>query len=726
MNDAYSIAHILWSTDPATQRAIWFVLTLALAGAATVYLPLIVRLVRLFLLERSLRERADEISPGRSQNAIEDFKAMLVASPIQSIYEEFEMRWTTAQSQDQIERAPVRLIDVLDERPLLPFGPRRSVMPVLPGLLLAAGAFAALSGLIPSLTEASRQGIDAETNSVWLAAQLGLALRATAWGFLCAMGASLTGRLIEGAFDARSHGLDEVVESAFASISPGELAELTRRTQQSSLDTLGRELTQFANELNERLDRGLQRIEQSTARSANLVSQEQRGALHTIVGELSLSVRQGVEHHLGELRGALQRAVEHQNSVAGGLAETFQSMVENSKTQDRVAQTLGDSARTVEEAARAMRGTTTELHPVLEHLSETSTSLAKTADKIGDTQQVVARTAEGVRSSLEHAASGVSDQRQFIELSLTEIRQTLVGLGDGLGDSLQRSLREVDDVLGKTVGLLRDTLAESNETIDRLSSPIRAAEGSSREIHLALDRVRGEVEVLAQWMNQAAKPLRAGLADVDGRAEEISRAMGEFNNHARQIDKTMEALRHEIHEESRRIQGAGSELGRRLQQTSDAVGLLESTTSDAARRARPGGESRRARDHTWSPSPTETDPADRGPAGERIGDSTETGSRRPPSLDSRTHTPSPSRDFAGSGFRVGAPKAQGPDPYQRFDRPEESPSNVRHFPTPERELGDNLKLSGLLGPRTHDDADEREAGENPGDAGDESSRDDRD
>jgi ABC-type transporter Mla subunit MlaD len=745
VNDIYSIGQILWSVDPATQRAIWFVLTVSIAAAVTIYVPLIFRLIRLQLLERELRELADELSPSRPTSQLDDFKALLVASPIQSVYEEFEERWTTAQLPENTNRAPVRLIDILDERPLFPFGPRRSLLPVIPGLLLAAGAFAALTGLIPSLSEASRQGMTAEANSAWMAAQLGLALRAAAWGFICAIGATLGGRLIEGAYDARSHGLDTVVETAFSSISPGELAELTRSTQQSSLDALGRELTGFAHELNERLDRGLQRIEQSTARAASLVSQEQRSALHTIVSELSLSVRQGVEHHLGELRGALQRAIEHQDSVSGGLAETFQNMVENSKVQDRVARTLDASATAVEEAARAMHGSTTQMHPVLEHLTTTSASLLQTADRIGDTQQVVARTAEGVRGALEHAATGVDDQRKFIELSLTEIRQAMVGLGDGLGESLQRSLHEVDTALGKSVAVFKDTLQESNETIDRLSSPIRATEGSTREIHLALDRVRGEIEVLAQWLNQASKPLRSGLADVDDRAEEISRAMHEFNNHARQIDKTMEALRHEIREESRRIQGAGGELGRRLQQASDAVGLLESTTSEAARRSRPEADDTRSRERQWSPAPANREPTDRSadvpPVGEpkvntsqssarsrerepsftprrfapettatsefeTLGDVAEPGSLNTPVSETRPITrpitPTPSREISDTGYRVGAGKAKGPDPYQRFDHGEEEPSNIRHFPAPERELGQDLNLSGLLGPRSDD------------------------
>lgn len=741
-NDPASIAQILWSTDPATQQAIWLMLGLGLLSIGVIFAPLAIRAWGLFSLERQLRRLSQDVSAAQPGALLDDFKRVLQSSPIAAPYAEFERRWTTAQLVEAQDRAPVRLIDVLEERPLLPFGPRRSLIPVLPSLFITLGVFAALAGVIPGLSSASVVGLSAEARSSAMAIQLGLALRVAAWGFLCAMFASLAGRLIEGAFAARSFGLDEVVESAYGSISPGELAELTRQTQQTSLETLGRELSHFAGELNERLDRGLQRIEQSTARSASLVSQEQRGALHTVVQELSLSVRQGVEHHLSELRGALQRAVEHQNSVTGGLAETFQRMVDNSQIQERVARTLQESATAVDGASRVMSGTTAEMKPVLEHLGSTSRSLATTAERINDTQQVVARTAEGVRGSLEHAASGVADQRQFIEISLGEIRAALGSLGDGLGDSLQRSLREVDDVLGQTVGKLRDTLAESNETIDRLAGPIRAAEGTTRETHVALDRVRSEVEALGLWMNQAVKPLRGGLDDVEKRADEISRAMIEFNTHSRQIDKTMEALREEIHGESRRLQGTGSDLGRRLKETTDAVALLESATSDAARRSRPepGG----ARERSWSATPSAQEPSeasrrslfsptsfesrsgtnsDEEPLDERARNAAP---ESPPSRPKKSAASSDSdqdvagasagRDLKLSGYRVGAPRAEGPDPYARFDSAEETPSNVHPFPARERELGDELKLSGLLG--RHDDDAESKGDEDPDEGSD--------
>ena len=724
MGDPDSLFSILWTSDGTAQQALWVVLGAAALAVITVYGPLAVRLVRLFLLERRLRDQTRDAGQGRPPGGAGDpLRDAMADSPLAEAFAEFDRRWSTAQLGEAVGRAPIRLIDVFEDKPLLPFGPRRSLLPTLPGIFLGLGVFGALAGLIPSLSSLAADEAGADAQSAWLAMQLGQALRVTAWGFLCGLGASLTGRLLEGGFNARAVALDEIVERAYGSVSPGELAEITRQTQQRSLETLGKELSQFGNELNERLDRGLQRIEQSTSRAASLVSQEQRGALHTVVQELSLSVRQGVEHHLAELRNALQRATEHQGTVTSGLAETFERMVENAQTQDRVARTLIESASSVEEAARTMRGTAGEMQPVLEHLGSTSRSLSDTADRIGDTQQVVARTAEGVRTSLEHAADGVEEQRQFVERSLSEIRRALVGLGDGLGDSLQRSLREVDDVLGLTVGQLRDTLAESNETIDRLAGPIRAAEGSTRETHVALDRVRNEVEALGQWMNQAIKPLRTGVGDVEARAEDIARAIAEFTSHTRQIDKTMDALRQEIHEESRRLQGAGGDLGRRLTQATDAVALLETATSEAARKARPKDigagaprerESGVPRERNWSPAPPSDPGRETGPPREtsrvvRPPRDPEPLANEPtspafaPAEASEETNESTGRDLALSGYRMGTPRAQGPDPYARFDDTEsETQSNLRHFPTPDRELGEDLKLSGLLGTTAKD------------------------
>ncbi|MFO0688524.1 MAG: hypothetical protein U0900_07440 [Myxococcota bacterium] len=616
MSDPSSLTQILWSDDPATRRALWTILGLVVPIALVVFLPPIVRVLRLFFLERRLRDTLDEYESKGKAAQRGALREWLRDSALTRQFAEFERRWTIAQLSEGTGRAPIRLLDVLEDQPLLPIGPRRSLLPVLPGLFLGIGVFGALFGLIPGVTHlgdaasaaAAEAGAIAAAAVDPLAQQLGLALRATAWGFASAIAASVVGRLVEGSFDARGRGLDEILAHAYEAVSPGELAEITRQTQQKTLDTLGRELTQFAHELNERLERGLQRIEQSSSRAASLVSQEQRGALHTVVQELSLSVRQGVDHHLAELRSALQRAVDYQSSVTNGLSETYERMVENAQMQDRVARTLGESANALDAAARSLR---------------------------------------------------------------SEVRP---------GD------------------------------------PASARTGSDE---LELERLRESEAIAAQI------------------AEDLGQALRGFTEQVRRIDETMEALRREIHEDSRvrketpadpprsaprptaaapSMAPAQATPGRPSLPSSaaPAPSVYGPTTPASPAAAAPASPPLPARPAASAASTNAPTPPAHAPAPVQPLPRVEAPVPAPPRRDATSGPPAPrletdtadlastegpiGRELSLSGFRVGAPRAQGPDPYERLAAGNEPPSNVRHFPTRERELGDELKLSGLLGP----------------------------
>lgn len=570
MGDPTSYSEILWSGDPATRRVLWTCFGLVVTLTLTVFLPLIVRTIRLFLLERRLRDTLDEYDSKGAAAQRGVMREWLRDSVVQRQFEEFERRWTTAQITEGGGRAPIRLLDVLEDQPLLPIGPRRSLLGVLPGVLLGIWVLGALVGLIPSATGLPDM-IDGAPAGDPLALQLGLALRALAWGFASLIFVSVGVSLVEGSFEARSRGLDDVLVRAYEAVSPGELAEITRQTQQKSLDILGRELTQFAHELNERMERGLQRIEQSSARAASLVSQEQRGALHSVVQELSLSVRQGVDHHLAELRNALQRAVDYQSSVTNGLSETYERMVENAQMQDRVARTLTESASALDAAARSIRS------------------------------------------------------------------------GGAEGDLAPSATRPLD------AGLEAERLRES--------------------------------EAIAAQI-----------------AEELGDALRGFTQQVQQIDKTIEALRLEIHEDGlARKDGAGDPAARRGK---------PSTPGTRERTWAPAPDARPLAERPAFPVPPSAPPPSTPPV---VATASLTGDRAPMPERAPERTPERGADLASvdgpigrelslSGFRVGAPRAQGPDPYERLASANEPPSNVRHFPTRERELGDELKLSGLLGP----------------------------
>jgi ABC-type transporter Mla subunit MlaD len=210
--------------------------------------------------------------------------------------------------------------------------------------------------------------------------------------------------------------------------------------------------------------------------------------------------------------------------------------------------------------------------------------MERTAGTMETTQRVVARGADGVRVSIENASAAMNEQRSFTETALGEIRATLELLSMGLGESLQRALHSVDDTLEHTVGRLRDTIHESNDTIDRMTVPVRAAEGTSRELHTALERVRSEITGLGDWLGQTAKPLRTSLTHLEDKTGDFARALIESGEQAQAVDKTMDALRGEIHEEGRRFRASVQELGRFLAQNAEALRALERTTAEGAER----------------------------------------------------------------------------------------------------------------------------------------------
>jgi ABC-type transporter Mla subunit MlaD len=571
------LSRLLWAADPTTQIAILFVLAAGLLAFAVIYLPLLLRLVRTALLDRAVRDACHtDDRPGEEHRR--EITRAFASSPLAWQWEEFLYRWQASQTDGPRERAPIRLLDIFDQRPLLPTGVRSSLLPVLPGLFLAIGVLGTFIGLTAAVTSTGAGSTDvagAAASTTLLADQIGLALRTSLWGLLMAIASALGGRVMEGGFERYAESLDHWVERAYGAVSAGELANLSANAQRDALAGLGAELTRFTTDLGERMDRGLSRIEHSSASAAQLVSEEQRGALQTVVRELSLQVQRGVEEHLQQLQLTLARAVDHQGAVTGGLAEAFEQMAANSEAHTRVSQVLEQTAASVRDAARSLSETSSDMTPVLEHLRETGGSLQATAGSMESTQEVVSRSAEGIRSSLDHATAAMTEQRDFIDSSLGEIRTTLELLSTGLGENLDRSLRNVDEALSHTVGRLRETITESNETIGRMALPVRAAEGTTREMHTALERVRDEVVALGDWLGGAVRPVRTSLTQLEERSAEITRALVQFGDRAQTVDKTMDALRSEIHEEGRRMRASHSELGRHLNRTTESVERLD-------------------------------------------------------------------------------------------------------------------------------------------------------
>ncbi|MDG2051409.1 MAG: hypothetical protein P8M78_14750, partial [Myxococcota bacterium] len=654
LENSFALEPTPWSplAGPASfdsDTALFGVLASGILAVLFLYLPLAIRLSRVGRLQRLLK-RAQAASENPAENLRAEIALAFEQSPLAAQWESFSARWRSSQALGESDRAAVRLIDIFDDQPLLATGAVKNLLPALPGLFMAVGVLGTLVGFASAVGTPAPSSLEASGEV--LTAQIAGALRCGVWGLILSIGAVILSRSVEGRFDRLAESLDRIVESAFPAVSSGELSSQSARAQHEVLSELSHELKHFGSDLTERIDRGLLRIEQSTASAASLVTEQQRGALQNVVQELSLQVQSGVEQHLSSLHDVLERAVDHQGTVTGGLAEAFDIMNENAQVHARVTQTLEDTSNSVQEAAHSISTTAREFAPVLENLKVTGNALSETSSTTRDTQEVVAQSAQGIHEAMEQGQAALFEQRQFIEASLDEIRSTVERLSTGLGENLHRALRDVDDALEHTVGRLRDTLEESHHTIDRLASPMRAAEGTTREMQVALERARDEVLALGEWLGESIRPLKSNLGQLEDRASDITRSLTRFGDHTAHVDKTMDALRGEIHEESRRFRASTAELNRNLQQVAEAA------------RRQAEGPSQLSR--TTAPAPSSSSPSFPNRAPERA---QRTSSPLPASLSTATHpgaAKSPPREEAtpptlrqDSGWTPVSPPAGG-------------------------------------------------------------------
>jgi len=548
---AGTLRHLLWATNPSSQTAILAVLALAALSLLLVYGPLCLQLIQIQKLQRAVASAFVEESPSKILRR--EIAVAFERSPLAFQWQEFLQRWKNAcearpqsdSSAGDEARAPVRLAEVMDEYPALAMGPRRSLLPALPGLFLATGLLGTFVGLTLAIPEAvSSSGRDQQIAS--LVQHVGLALRSSLWGLALSIAASFATRWIEGRLEAQIESLDLWVRRTYRSITPEELAMREAHTQRVGFDRLRSELAQVTIDFTDSLDTGLRRIEQSSAKAASLVSDEQRSALGKVVDELSETLKRGVGEHLGALQSLLQTVVEHQDTVTGGLTHTFERMFDNSEAHARVTQSLVQAAESVKAAADAIDGTAREFQPVLVELKQVGGALEATASRIQSTQESSAHTADAVAASVEHSRHALGAQHQLLEDSLGEIRTTFELLSRGLGENLSRALHDIDGALEQTVGRLRETILDSNETIDRLTVPIRAAEGAVIETRASLEQVKSDVVSLNDWLIQAARPVRSALSQLGDNTTSLSRALKEFGDRTRAVEHGMAELRSDL------------------------------------------------------------------------------------------------------------------------------------------------------------------------------------
>ncbi|MEZ4217160.1 MAG: hypothetical protein R3E88_11830 [Myxococcota bacterium] len=379
LGDALSL--LFASGDAAGDALVATVAGIGLAAIACVHGSLAARLARVGVLVRDVahlyasRARAD-----RDGTLRRDLDRTFTGSLLSDAWTELarRRREIDAQAQAPDERSAARFADVLAERPLIPFGVRRRLLGSLPALLAALGGSATLAMLAA--------GLGASASGTAIAPIAGLALRGAFVGLVLATLAAALASVLEGAADALTARLCAFVERSHRSLTPVEAQLRNADAQRLGFERVSALLVQVAQDLRDTLDRGLGRIERSTASAASLVGEEQRRVLELVIDDLSGLVRRSVEDHVGALRGSLERAAEQQGALDERMAATATQVRAGAESTARVAGTLERAAEAMDEAAGTIAGSAGELKPLVGHLGEVASAIERAAIRIEQVQ----------------------------------------------------------------------------------------------------------------------------------------------------------------------------------------------------------------------------------------------------------------------------------------------------------------------------------------------------
>ena len=296
---ARALALLLWPQDPDARFAISIVCGLSLVAFATLYLPSLWRLIRLKRLSRRLDEILGSDTPLAERR--EEVATAFGNSPARSLGADFIERWKGARPDPAVEVSSARISDLLEERPLLPRGPRSSILAALPSLLLAIGVLATFVALTHTLSEATpvssdravveqssepgspqivgdlraRQSWDTER----LAHRITLALHASLWGILLCLLSGLAIRWLEGGELACGDAISESMGRIFPSLSKSEAAAFAVQARSRRDEQLAERMTEVQTSFMTRLEAGLGRIEEAMRHSVGAVSEDPREEL---------------------------------------------------------------------------------------------------------------------------------------------------------------------------------------------------------------------------------------------------------------------------------------------------------------------------------------------------------------------------------------------------------------------------------------------------------------
>ena len=292
-----------WTDEPSTRWVLFSLSLLMIFCLALVYIPLVSRGISMARLTRRLRKISVRHA-GSPDLKKSEFARVLENSVIKFQWHEFHRLWLREPEASELKGySPVRFSALIQQRPLLQPGFRKTVLDSLPSVMVALGILGAV--LVLSIAPQLQAPFNDLSSATALAT---LVLRVPLWGLSFAIAAGLMTQIVYGLFDHYSEFIDRYVSGTFESLQIRDTSSSYRlNARDDSKDlTLPLESPSPHSELQSHL-----KAESGETKVTDLTQKlyETRKALELATTTL-ISMQDFLDHHEDELLSSIQADID--------------------------------------------------------------------------------------------------------------------------------------------------------------------------------------------------------------------------------------------------------------------------------------------------------------------------------------------------------------------------------------------------------------------------------
>lgn len=497
--------------DPLTFCSLAFIASVFLLSALFLLMPLWARTRQI----KNVRRKCTKLRPANAAAAetarsgiLENLtsRRWLAASA-----RDFDRKWRGSYLEDYAAAiGDFSLADFLHPANVVPRMASRQVAGVIPGILVALGILGTFLGLVQGLPAlgSSSQVFDPSQLSNLIGAitkSLSLAFWTSILGISCSVSFLFFDRMLIQRIENEVQWLSDIVAAAYPILPREELDRIQLNLIKNGVDTLrhlGTDLASnlanvitpaFGKAVKTELAPTMQEVSRSLARLADLMGQTQIDSLKAIVEGAVGSMNTAMGAHLEGLTASIKTTVAAQQELNNALSAFHEQIDDSAARQIELSQRVSQAADALANSLDRLENVSAVLGTAAEQIAAAARTAEASAAAATESHRRAVEAQRELRDAVENETLSLKAAREDLvaawnatvehaRSAISQIQEATRELGEGIGESLIKTLETFDGSAARIVSHFSGTLSQLDASIAELPPIAQALRDAGEQI----------------------------------------------------------------------------------------------------------------------------------------------------------------------------------------------------------------------------------------------------